>query len=519
MKEIPSKLVESNSMYVSEAKIYPREVTGRYQRLRNIAAWVLMGLFYLMPWVNLFGEQALLFDLPKRQFHVLGLNFWPQDFIFLSGILVVLALSLFFFTALAGRLWCGYACPQTVWTEVFLALERMTEGDRGHRMKLDKAPWSWNKLRRKGLKQLSWIVLSVWTGMTFVGFFSPIRELLPNLLTGAAGGWELFWIGFYGLATYGNAGYLREQVCKYMCPYARFQSAMFDHDTLVISYDTTRGEQRGPGKRQPRLAGAPISIPNPTRSAVAVAGEVAATSQGFNLSTASTKKLGLLNLGDCIDCTLCVQVCPTGIDIRDGLQIDCIACGACIDACDSVMTKIGLPVGLVRYSTENAMASKPTRILRPRIIIYGMLLLTLFAILGAGLVARKPLLVDVLRDRNALYRVVGDGEIENSYTLKITNKAAESRRFLISLDAPSYLQLLDSAQEVALKRQGKLIEVPARSTQAYPVTVRMRSADAIKPGLSSRTHIKFAVSALDQPDLARTEESWFFAPTELKDAH
>ena len=508
MKEIASQLVEGTSMYVSAPKIYPREVSGRYQRLRNIAAWVLMGLFYVMPWINLFGEQALLFDLPKRQFHVLGLNFWPQDFIFLSGILVVLALSLFFFTALAGRLWCGYACPQTVWTEVFLALERMTEGDRGHRMKLDKAPWSWHKLRRKGLKQLSWIVLSVWTGMTFVGFFSPIRELLPNLLHATAGGWEIFWIGFYGLATYGNAGYLREQVCKYMCPYARFQSAMFDHDTLVISYDAGRGEHRGPGKRQPRLADAPIANQNSSGLAVALAGEVA-TSQNLKVST-GPKKLGLLNLGDCIDCTMCVQVCPTGIDIRDGLQIDCIACGACIDACDSVMTKVGLPVGLIRYSTENALAGKPSRIIRPRIIIYAVLLLTLLAILGAGLIARKPLLVDVLRDRNALYRIVSDGEIENSYTLKITNKAADARRFSVALEGPNYLHLLNAPE---------VVTVPARATLAYPVTVHARRSEAQNSELSSHIHIKFTVSALDQADLARTEESWFFAPTEFADAH
>ena len=334
-------------MYVSEPKIYPREISGRFQRLRVIAAWVLMALFYLMPWLNLGGEQALLFDLPKRQFHVLGLNFWPQDFIFLAGILVILAFSLFFFTALAGRLWCGYACPQTVWTEVFLALERITEGNRGQRIKLDRAPWSWHKLRRKALKQLSWITLAAWTGVTFVGFFSPIRELAPSLLRFDAGGWEIFWVSFYGLATYGNAGYLREQVCKYMCPYARFQSAMFDHDTLIISYDTARGEPRGPGKRRaddarPGLDILPKQIPK---------------------------------LGDCIDCTLCVQVCPTGIDIRNGLQIDCIACGACIDACDQVMAKVGLPLGLIRYSTENAIVGGASRIMRPRIIIYALLLL------------------------------------------------------------------------------------------------------------------------------------------------
>ena len=477
-KAIPSQLAESTSMYVSAPKIYPREISGRFQRLRVIAAWVLMGLFYLMPWLNLYGEQALLFDLPKRQFHVLGLNFWPQDFIFLSGILVVLALSLFFFTALAGRLWCGYACPQTVWTEVFLALERMTEGNRLQRMKLDRAPWSWNKLRRKGLKQLSWITLAAWTGMTFVGFFSPIRELAPSLLRLNAGGWEVFWIGFYGLATYGNAGYLREQVCKYMCPYARFQSAMFDHDTLIISYDGQRGEPRGPGK---------------TREAK---GE---------------------KLGDCVDCTMCVQVCPTGIDIRDGLQIDCIACGACIDACDQVMAKVGSPLGLIRYSTENAIAGRATRIIRPRIIIYATLLLAILSTLGFGLLARKPLLVDVLRDRNALYRTLGDGEIENSYTLKITNKSATAQRLTIELIAPKSMHILpmpgaNTAGHAA--NDVHTVLLAARSTEAFPVTVHAQTHD-----LAARTAISFKVYDSGQPDVARTEESWFFAPEEYSDDH
>jgi cytochrome c oxidase accessory protein FixG len=479
-KVIASQLVETTSMYVSAAKIYPREIEGRYQRLRVIAAWVLMALFYLMPWLNLGSEQALLFDLPKRQFHVLGLNFWPQDFIFLAGILLVLAFSLFFFTALAGRLWCGYACPQTVWTEVFLALERITEGNRLQRIKLDRAPWSWDKLRRKTLKQLSWIILAAWTGISFVGFFSPIRELVPNLLRLNAGGWELFWIGFYGFATYGNAGYLREQVCKYMCPYARFQSAMFDNDTLIISYDTSRGEPRGPGKNR-RVA-------------------LAADKANHGSSEA---------LGDCIDCTMCVQVCPTGIDIRDGLQIDCIACGTCIDACDRVMAKVGSPLGLIRYSTENAIAGRPSRMMRPRIIIYGALLLTILTALALGLIARKPLLVDVLRDRNALYRTLGDGTIENSYTLKITNKSADARRFVITLIAPEAIRLLGRSDAGSLS-----VRVAARATQAVPVTVHGDASN-----LGAHTRIRFAVHDRAAPETARTEESWFFAPEEHSDEH
>lgn len=455
-------------MYVSEAKVYPREVSGKFQRLRVRAAWILMLLFYVMPWINLAGEQALLFDLPRRQFHVFGLNFWPQDLIFLAAILLVLALSLFFFTALAGRLWCGYACPQTVWTEVFLALERIAEGNRGQRIKLDQSPWSWKKLRAKSLKQFFWISFAMWTGMTFVGFFSPIRTLLPELVQLRAGGWEVFWVGFYGLATYGNAGYLREQVCKYMCPYARFQGAMFDANTLIISYDPERGEKRGPGKNRAAL-------------------------------------------GDCIDCTLCVQVCPTGIDIRDGLQNNCIACGACIDACDQVMAKVGSPLGLIRYSTENAMAGKPTQQLRPRVIVYGAILIGLLAAIGIGLLLRQPLMVDVLRDRNALYRVLSDGEIENTYTLKITNKSANSRNFVVALAAPAGLKIVDAAPQVA---------VPARSTLSYPVTVRgqrmeadARSNTAAQGLIPKRVEIAFSVYAADDKAILRSHSSAFFAPT------
>jgi len=455
VKEIPIVVNAAGSMYESAAKIYPREVAGRFQRLRTLAAWVLLGLFYLMPWLNLGGQQALLFDLPARQFHVLGLHFWPQDFIFLAGLLVLAALSLFFFTALGGRLWCGYACPQTVWTEVFIALERFAEGDRGQRIKLDKAPFSLNKLRRKGLKQFLWIALAAWTGLTFVGFFSPIRDLGMRLLDFNLGGWESFWICFYGFATYGNAGYMREQVCKYMCPYARFQSAMFDQDTLVISYDAQRGEKRGPGKKREAL-------------------------------------------GDCIDCTMCVQVCPTGIDIRQGLQYECIACGACIDACDAVMDKVKLPRGLIRYSTEHQMSGKPSRIVRPRLLVYAALLATLIGVMAFGLFERKPLRVDVLRDRNALYRELGGGDIENTYTLKIMNKAEKARRFAVSLKAPAGMHLIGAPNEVA---------VAARSLLAYPVTVH-----AGPENLAQQNQIQFVVRALDEPSLERTEESRFFAP-------
>jgi len=380
---VSDELEVQESLYRKEPKIYPHHVSGRFARLRDLAMYVLLGLFYFLPWLQVGGNQAVLFDLPARKFYILGLTFWPQDFIYLALLLVSAGLSLFFFTAVAGRLWCGFACPQTVWTEAFLMMERWTEGNRQKRIKLDQAPWSLNKLARKSSKQFLWIGFSMWTGFTFVGFFTPIRELAGGIMTLSLGPWETFWGIFYGFATYGNAGYLREQVCKYMCPYARFQSAMFDRETLIISYDEKRGEPRGSRKKGADPAA--------------------------------------LSLGDCIGCTLCVQVCPTGIDIRDGLQYECIACAACVDICDQVMDKMEYPRGLIRFTTENALKGNPTRVIRPRVLIYGVLLLVIISSTLWSMTHRMPLRADMIRDRNALYHEMPDGQIENVYTLKITN--------------------------------------------------------------------------------------------------
>ena len=389
-KQIPLEMLDDvGSAYVSERKVYPRDVSGTFNRLRVAAVFWLLGMYYLFPWLQWDGRQAVLFDLPVRKFHVFGLTFWPQDFLFLAMLLMIAALALFFFTALAGRLWCGYACPQTVWTEVFLWMERAIEGDRMKRIKLDAGPWNRVKILRKGGKHLAWLAFALWTGFTFVGFFTPIRELAARAWPFAWGGWETFWILFYAFATWGNAGFLREQVCKYMCPYARFQSAMFDRNTLVIAYDPMRGEPRGPRKRGlgsvlQRTRGL-LDVAtaydyvfrasrHPSAAAQQAQAHATITFDG-GLDAAPLPKFAPVELGDCIDCTLCVQVCPVGIDIRNGLQYECIACGACIDACDAVMDKVGYPRGLIRYSTQNAIDGKPTRVLRPRIIVYGVILL------------------------------------------------------------------------------------------------------------------------------------------------
>jgi cytochrome c oxidase accessory protein FixG len=446
-RPIPLAVLQDSgeSLYAAQPKIYPREIDGRFARLRLAAVFVLLGLFYLVPWMRWDGHQAVLFDLPARKFYVLGLVFWPQDFFLLTCLLVIAAISLFFFTALAGRLWCGYACPQTVWTEVFLWIERFCEGRRNQRIKLDAGPWTREKILRKSTKQFLWITLAAWTGFTFVGFFTPIVDLGHEVATLSLGGWESFWVLFYGFATYGNAGYMREQVCKYMCPYARFQSAMFDHDTLIISYDETRGEPRGARKR-----------------------------------SADPKALGL---GDCIECEACVQVCPTGIDIRHGLQIDCIACANCIDACDAVMDKMSYPRGLIRYTTENMLAGRPRRILRPRIVIYATILTALLTAFAWGVTHRAPVIFDVLHDRNALYRETADGGIENGYTLKLVNKTDRPQQLQVSLeDEHSTLQIVGKTNVTVAGGQVANVPLTLHGDRAsfhgmHDVELRVRSDD------------------------------------------
>jgi len=468
------------SYYAAHQKVYPREVSGTFSRSRITAAWVLLGLFYGLPWLRWEGRQAILFDLPARQFHLFGLTLWPQDFVFLAWLLVIAALSLFFFTAVAGRLWCGYACPQTVWTEVFLWMERVTEGSRARRMKLDAAPWSVDKLGRKLSKQVLWIGFAAWTGFTFVGFFTPITELANRVLAFSATGWETFWIVFYGLATYGNAGFLREQVCKYMCPYARFQSAMFDRDTLIISYDTARGEPRG-GRRK-----------------------------GLDPATRG--------LGSCTDCTLCVQVCPTGIDIRNGLQYECIACAACIDACDSVMDRMGYPRGLVRYDTQHRLEHRSTRILRPRVIVYGVLLAALIAGFIVALAMRKPVGLDVLHDRNTLYRSLATGEIENVYLLKIMNKDTRPHQFRVTLDSDEdegdNAHRLDPQEPTFTVPSGEVFNAAVRVRRnAWNDDAEATDADDVKTEAGvGASEIHFVITATDEPALTAHAESRFFAP-------
>jgi len=448
-------------LYQKRKKIYPREVHGLFAGLRFAGVSTLLGIYYIVPWLMWDGRQAILFDLPERKFYILGMVFWPQDFIYLTMLLVVAALSLFFFTALAGRLWCGFACPQTVWTEAFLWIERKVEGTRQQQIKLDKSALNRHKFTKKFTKHFIWILFSLFTGFTFVGYFTPIRELTAAIPTLGFGPWEVFWILFYGFATYGNAGWMREQVCTYMCPYARFQSAMFDKNTLIISYDQERGEPRGARKRgvDPQDVG----------------------------------------LGSCVDCSICVQVCPTGIDIRDGLQYQCIGCAACIDACDDVMDKMGYPRGLVKYTTENALAGQHTSIFRPRIILYATVLAAITIGSAIGIAYRPMLELDIIRDRNSLFRETGMGMVENVYTLKLINKDVRAHEFAIGLEGVDGMKL-NMPERVIRVESGDVVEAPV-SIEVDPADLQKRT-----------TQIHFTMKARDDPELFIVEEARFLGP-------
>jgi cytochrome c oxidase accessory protein FixG len=454
------------SIYQAHQKIYPRAVTGLFAKLRWAAVLFTQILYYGLPWLTWNDRQAVLFDLQARKFYLFGVVLWPQDFIYLAGLLVIAALSLFFFTAVAGRLWCGYACPQTVYTELFMWIERTVEGDRATRMKLDASPMSARKLRVKATKHALWLLLALFTGFTLVGYFSPIRELGAQVLAFSLGPWQWFWMLFYSFATWGNAGFMREQVCKYMCPYARFQSAMFDKDTMIVTYDAERGEPRGSRSKK-----------------------------------ADPQSLGL---GSCVDCNLCVQVCPTGIDIRNGLQYECIGCAACVDVCDTVMDRMGYARGLVRYATSHGLKDHLSRsqmlrhVLRPRTIVYGTLLGVLTIALFGSLAWRNPLKVDVIRDRNALARLVDDGGVENTYRVHFMNASETPRRLTLSVEGLDGIRIAGPVE----------FDVAAASNRAVPVSVQ------VPPGVgrAGSNPIRFLVEARDDPSVARSEKAAFMVP-------
>jgi cytochrome c oxidase accessory protein FixG len=464
--QIPVVQPESDELYASRKKLQVRSVRGVFATWRWILVWFTQILYYGLPWLTWNDRQAVLLHLTERKFYIFGWVFWPQDVFYLAILLIICAYALFFFTAIAGRLWCGYACPQTVYTEIFMWIEEKIEGDHNRRRKLENAPMDARKFVIRSAKYGAWALLSLWTGFTLVAYFSPLNELLRSTAALSFGPWEIFWILFYGGFTFLFAGVMREQVCKYMCPYARFQSVMFDPDTLVITYDVERGDPRGARRKgvEPR----------------------------------SVAK------GDCIDCGICVQVCPTGIDIRNGLQYECIGCAACIDACDDVMDKMEYPRGLIRYSTENAvrmhwgMREIAAHVMRPRTLVYGGILALISMALVWGLAVRSDLRVDVIRDRAILAREVEGGLIENIYRLQIMNMIESPRTFDVSVSGLDGVRL-QGAQRVDLG--------PA-ATGMMTVQVRV-PPEAAPPGSHE---IFIEVQQADDPSVAVREKSTFMMP-------
>lgn len=451
------------SLYAVHQKIYPRAVTGVFNYWRIALVAITQIVFYGLPWLGWNDRQAVLFDLGARKFYLFEWVFWPQDFIWFAVILILSALGLFLFTAIAGRLWCGYACPQTVYTELFIWIEEWIEGDYKKQQKLNTQPWNGEKILRRGGKHAAWVLLSLWTGFTFVGYFTPISVLWGEMLTLNFGPWETFWVFFYAFFTWGFAGFMREQVCKYMCPYARFQSVMFDSDTLIITYDYKRGESRGTRRK-----------------------------------SADYKAQGL---GDCVDCGICVQVCPTGIDIRNGLQYMCIGCAACIDACDQVMEKMNYPKGLIRYSTQNAIDGVysdqeiPKHVFRPRTLFYIGVVVVITIAFFWTLAMRIPMRADVLRDRLTLSREVAGGQIENLYQLRIINMDGKPHRYNIAASGIEGLKVTE----------GNRVEIPALGTVNLNVVLRADRMALKRP--SQPVH--FSIQAEDDAKIVREAKSSF----------
>jgi cytochrome c oxidase accessory protein FixG len=454
------------SLYARHKKIQVRSVAGFFSRWRWAMVWLTQAIFYGLCWLPWNGRQAVLFDIVERKFYLFGLVFWPQDVLYLAVLLIISAYALFLFTAIGGRLFCGYACPQTVYTEIFIWIEEKIEGDRNARIKLDRQPLDARKFGIKAAKHAAWIAVALWTGFTFAGYFTPVKTLAHDMASFDLGPWQTFWVFFYAFATYGMAGFMREQVCKYMCPYARFQSVMFDPDTLIVTYDAKRGEPRG--------------------------------------ARAKLEDYRAAGKGDCVDCGICVQVCPTGIDIRDGLQYECIGCSACIDACDQVMDKLGYARGLVRYSTENAMeknfghAEIVAHLIRPRVLVYGAVLMAITAAAAYGIAVRLPLKVDVIRDRGVLAREVEGGLIENVYTLRVMNTDEKPHRYRITVSGLNGIAL-SGAQDT---------EVNPASTQSLVVSARVPPEAGPKGSLP----IHFDIEEADNPAVRLHEKAVFMIP-------
>jgi cytochrome c oxidase accessory protein FixG len=461
-QRIPVKVeMHTPDHYPTKSPIYIRAVKGLHQRLRRNMGFLFMAAFMLLPFVQYEGHQAVLFDIVEQKFNIFGMTMWPQDFTIMAWILVISAYALFFVTTFYGRVWCGYLCPQTVWTFIFMWFEEKIQGNRNQRMKLDKDPWTASKLWKKSLTHFCWLAFSLLTALVFVGYFTPITDLFVDFFTFNASFWSVVFILIFMFCTYGNAGWMREIMCTHICPYARFQSAMFDKDTFTVTYDAARGENRGPRSRK----------------------------------DTNYKEKGL---GDCIDCNLCVHVCPTGIDIRNGLQYECINCGACIDACDDTMDKMGYAKGLISYTTEHSLQGKPTKILRPKLVGYFVVLMVVCAAFGWTLYNRMPAVLDVVRDRGALSRESDEGLIENTYTLKIINKSQKEQSYALSVNGINQINWIGP----------NVVTIKGGEIAGIPITLSVDPAELSQ----FKTDIEFKIVNSADSSIVLTQQSTFFKP-------
>lgn len=426
-----------NENYTPRSRIYVRAVEGTFENIRRFFGLFFLGVFAIIPWISYNGSQAVLLNIVDQRFTIFSITLWPQDLTLLAWLLIVSAYALFFVTTFAGRVWCGFMCPQTTWTFIYIWFEEKIEGSRNKRMKLDQRQMDFDKFLRKTLKHTAWVAVALLTALTFVGYFTPIHQLFVDFFTFNTSFWAAFAVIFFAVCTYGNAGWMREIMCTHICPYARFQSAMFDKDTFTVAYNLTRGEQRGPRPRKVAHA-----------------------------------DLAEKGLGDCIDCNLCVQVCPTGIDIRNGLQYECINCGACVDACNGVMKKMNYPKGLISFTSEHELKGGKTDIVRPKLIGYAIVLLIMASLLVFEMATRSSVEVDIIRDRNSLYRETNEGLIENVYTLKILNKSQEVRTYRIAVKGlPDYEYL---GEQVVQVDGGEVFSLPISiATDAYNLNERV----------------------------------------------
>lgn len=452
---------QSSNLYPPRNRIYVRDVKGSLEWFRRSYGFMLLLIFALIPWLQFNGEQAVLLDIMAQRFRIFGMTLWPQDLTILAWISIVAAFSLFFVTTLYGRVWCGFMCPQTTWTFIFMWFEKKFEGTRNQRMTLDRRPMDFDKFWRKAAKHLSWVAVALLTSLTFVGYFTDIRALFVEFFTWEASFWAIFAVLFFTGATYGNAGYMREIMCTHICPYARFQSAMFDQDTVTVAYDSKRGEPRGGRSRKIQHS-----------------------------------ELAEKNLGECVDCNLCVHVCPTGIDIRNGLQYECINCGACVDACNETMDKMNYPRGLIRFTTERNLQGGKTRKVRFKSVGYAMAVLVMSGLLVWDIATRVPLKVDILRDRNQLYSINMENWVENVFTLKILNKSQLPVTYRIDIEGFSDYQLLGTTE----------ITVAGGEVATVPLTLAVNPDE----GLTRVQEVMFVVASTDGDVVQRQPTTFIY---------